>query len=98
MRMLAWPGIRRVRQEPESPRRSTAPLYRLLLHVGLHKTGTTAVQTALAAAAGRLRERHLLYPKAGRPADFDGHHNVAWQLAGDHRFRPAFGTVNDVAA
>lgn len=71
--------------------------YRMFVHAGLHKTGTTALQTALAAHAKRLRRNVLLYPTAGRPDGFDGHHNIAWQLSGDLRFQQEFGTVDDVA-
>lgn len=86
----------------------TAPRYwpaalphkrRILIHAGLHKTGTTALQQFLSFITGQLRERNVLYPSAGRPAEVpDGHHNVAWQLAGDRRFRAEAGTLDDVAA
>jgi hypothetical protein len=72
---------------------------RILLHAGLHKTGTTALQQFLAGAAGRLREHGILYPAAGRPYIApDAHHNVAWQLAGDRRFAPQSGGVEELAA
>ena len=71
---------------------------RLLVHAGLHKTGTTAIQSTLAAEAGRLRDQRLLYPQSGRPPDADGHHNVAWQLADDRRFEAGFGALSDVAS
>jgi hypothetical protein len=74
------------------PRPST-----LYLHCGLHKTGTTSLQAALAASYGRLREAGALYPLAGRYSlegravgdDGANHHNIAYQLARgrdfDHR-------------
>lgn len=34
----------------------------VLLHIGVHKTGTTALQAALAARRGDLAEHHVLYP------------------------------------
>jgi hypothetical protein len=37
----------------------------VLLHIGVHKTGTTAVQAALAAARPRLREQGVRYPGDG---------------------------------
>lgn len=76
------------------------PGLRLIIHAGLHKTGTTAVQNTLAAGADRLRPRGVLYPHAGRsrPDYSRGHHNLAWELAGDRRFRATLGTVDDVAA
>jgi hypothetical protein len=37
----------------------------LLLHVGLHKTGTTAVQMALSQKDAMLRHHGILYPRSG---------------------------------
>jgi hypothetical protein len=72
---------------------------RVLLHAGLHKTGTTALQQFLCAAAERLRARGVLYPAAGRSRDWpEGHHNIAWQLAGDRRFNSLVGGLDEVAA
>jgi hypothetical protein len=72
---------------------------RILIHAGLHKTGTTALQQFLGVATGQLLEQNVLYPSCGRPAGSpDAHHNVAWQLGGDRRFRAAAGTLDDVAA
>jgi hypothetical protein len=68
---------------------------RVLLHAGLHKTGTTVLQQFLVSAADGLRARGVLYPAAGRTGD--GHHNIAWQLAGDRRFRSSAGALDDVA-
>jgi hypothetical protein len=57
------------------------------------------VQGFLSDAAPRLRAQGVLYPDAGRPSNSPlGHHNVAWQLAGDRRFRASAGSVDDVAA
>src|SRR4051794_28655990 len=55
---------------------------RILIHAGLHKTGTTALQEFLSSVTVKLREQNVLYPSAGRPAELpDAHHNIAWQLA-----------------
>lgn len=71
---------------------------RLLVHAGLHKTGTTAIQEYLAPLASALRARGVLYPAAGRPGGaLVGHHNIAWQLAGDRRFRARHGDLDAVA-
>lgn len=40
---------------------------RLILHIGTHKTGTSALQSALDGARPRLLERGLLYPDTRRP-------------------------------
>ena len=39
---------------------------RLIVHVGIHKTGTTSIQGVLDAEYERLRDNGILYPKAGR--------------------------------
>ena len=70
----------------------------LYLHAGLHKTGTTALQQSLERNAGLLRDAGLLYPSIGKPADLSGHHNLAWELARDRRFRHGFGTWAEAAA
>ena len=49
----------------------------ILLHVGFHKTGTTALQSAFAAARPELREHGTLYP--GR---LSSHHRAAMALTG----------------
>ncbi|MEL7462714.1 MAG: hypothetical protein AAFN79_01505 [Pseudomonadota bacterium] len=66
---------------------------KLFLHIGDHKTGTSAIQRAL--AAGPLQPGWL-YPEAGR-ANGAGHHNLPWEIADDGRFRPAKGGWRAVA-
>lgn len=59
----------------------------LLLHVGIHKTGTTALQQALAAARSGLAEQGISYPDTGPEMPLDSlrsssaHHGVAHRLA-----------------
>lgn len=51
-----------------------------VIHTGLHKTGTTAVQARLAASAEALRAAGILYPAAGRAKGAHtspAHHRVA---------------------
>jgi hypothetical protein len=71
---------------------------RLLIHCGLHKTGTTALQTFLRKNTERLRTAGILYPYAGC---FDsvasGHHNIAWQIARDRRFDKKWGDIGALA-
>jgi hypothetical protein len=69
---------------------------RCFLHIGTHKTGTTAIQVQLNNHRDRLAQRGFLYPKTGIPDKHAGHHNIAWQLRGDHRFKPESGTLNDL--
>jgi hypothetical protein len=60
---------------------------RLLLHVGMHKTGSTSIQRFLFANRARLHDRGVLYPdgpfvEPGHAA----HHALAWRILG----RPGF--------
>lgn len=51
----------------------------LILHIGYHKTGTTALQLAFSKVEAELRERGIAYPTAGRPVEYMmGHHEVPW--------------------
>ena len=55
---------------------ATPPNDRVLLHVGVHKTGSTALQSALAAAGPELNKRGIIYP-----GDSDLHHGAAVGVA-----------------
>ena len=66
------------------------------VHCGLHKTGTSAIQAAFHQNRPRLREHGLLYPATGD--EHPGHHNLAWEIAGDRRFNPAALTIADAVA
>ncbi|MDX2263827.1 MAG: hypothetical protein NW215_02495 [Hyphomicrobiales bacterium] len=55
----------------------------LYVHIGLHKTGSTAIQAALLENAPALARHGILYPVAGRPtlsAVRFGHHELAWAV------------------
>jgi hypothetical protein len=62
-------------------------MHRLVIHVGTHKTGTTALQDGMAARADALLASGWLYPGAGRAPLMAGHHNLAWALSGDRRLQ-----------
>jgi len=66
------------------------------IHVGTHKTGTTSIQHLLSRNSSALRERGYFYPQAGRPDLLSGHHNLAWEISGDHRFRNNYGSIDDL--
>jgi hypothetical protein len=70
----------------------------LFIHAGLHKTGTTALQLVLNRHSQRLKSAGILYPQSGIPEGLEGHHNLAWQITRDRRFRTHFGTINDAAS
>jgi len=68
---------------------------RCFIHIGTHKTGTTSLQHALHANRRKLDALSYLYPRSGRLAIArEGHHNIAWELSRDRRFRRRFGTVD----
>jgi hypothetical protein len=49
----------------------------LILHVGFHKSGTSALQESLANQRDELHKAGVLYPSIGKKA----HHRVAWGLS-----------------
>ncbi|WP_421761386.1 hypothetical protein [Devosia sp.] len=65
----------------------------LLIHCGLHKTGTTALQNFLFANVEVLAGLGISYPRAGIPAAYGltGHHNLAWWLGRDRRYMSDVG-------
>ena len=64
------------------------------LHVGTHKTGTTAIQGLLRDLAPDLAAHGLLYPRSG--IFIAGHHNLVFELMGDERFDPGAGTWSEL--
>jgi len=48
----------------------------LILHVGFHKSGTSALQETFAAQRDELQQAGVLYPSIGKKA----HHRIAWAL------------------
>jgi hypothetical protein len=62
----------------------------LVLHIGVHKTGTTAIQASLAHLYDELLEQGILYPRSGRGA-FPGHPNLAWEVIGYPRYDAGIG-------
>lgn len=65
-----------------------------MVHCGLHKTGTTALQNFLTANRAVLRQHGVLYPTTGTPGGLTGHHNLAWQMARDRRYRSVWGDID----
>jgi hypothetical protein len=66
-----------------------------LVHIGTHKTGSTSIQGMLKGHRPELAQHGFFYPTAGIPSGLLARH-IAWELSGDHRFRPDHGTVNDL--
>jgi hypothetical protein len=52
------------------------PQKQLILHVGFHKSGTSALQESFAEQRQELHAAGVLYPSIGRKA----HHRIAWAL------------------
>lgn len=71
---------------------------KLIVHCGLHKTGTTALQDFLATHDDALRTRGVLYPKTGRPPGHSGHHHLSWQMSRDRRYDPRHGSLDALFA
>src|SRR5579864_1459809 len=67
------------------------------LHVGTHKTATTSLQHFLDDNPQVLGKSCYLYPQVGRPDGARaGHHNIAWEISHDRRFRPDYGIAEDL--
>ena len=67
------------------------------IHLGLHKTATKSVQIALSEHARELARDGYHYPRTGRPRQAPaGHHNLAWEISQDRRFRRKYGNALDL--
>lgn len=70
----------------------------LFVHIGTHKTGTTSIQNFLRTHASSLRDCGILVPTAGTLSPVSGHHNIAWQIRNDSRYRIKAGGVDELIA
>jgi hypothetical protein len=61
----------------------------IILHIGAHKTGTTAIQSFFAANRETFAANGLLYPAAGIPSGSAGHHCVPWAFGRGRRHTAA---------
>ncbi|MCP9786472.1 hypothetical protein [Cyanobium sp. N5-Cardenillas] len=68
----------------------------VFIHIGTHKTGTTSLQACLRSCASELAAAGILVPSAGTLCETSGHHNLAFQLAGDTRYDSALGGLNEL--
>ena len=55
------------------------------IHIGLAKTGTTAIQTSATSLQDELRQSGLLFLKTGRIGDKGGQHCIPWRIRDDAR-------------
>jgi hypothetical protein len=69
------------------------------VHIGTHKTGTTAIQRFLADNETALRAAGLYLPRTGRTdPNLAAQHNVAFELAHNASFQREAGTLEELAA
>jgi hypothetical protein len=72
---------------------------RIVIHAGFFKTGTTALQSSLAANREKLLENGVLYPalSSADSSRSTGQHRAAWALKGRHwGWEDAGGTVTPI--
>lgn len=70
---------------------------RLVVHIGLHKTGTTSLQLMLAQNRELLRAHRVLYPEAAA-VEAGGHLNLVWQATGSWKYQPDAGGIDELVA
>lgn len=71
---------------------------RLVVHMGATKTASTYLQKCLSMNEEALRARGVYMPRTGRRTSNLNHHNLAWQLLDDRRFRKGTGDWDALAA
>jgi hypothetical protein len=81
-----------------SIRRGTSVMRKCFLHIGRHKTGSSAIQWALYQHREELKRRGYLYPESGIPPLAVTHYNIAWELTKFSQYQPQFGTIEDLLA
>lgn len=67
---------------------------RLIIHIGFHKTGSTAIQTGLWSNRTRLLKVGIDYPILGVVGR--GHHNIAYGMLGNWRYLRGFGNLREL--
>ena len=67
------------------------------IHIGNHKTGTTAIQTFLNYNSNKLKSEGIEYTKIGFTEQYPyNNHNIAWELNGDIRFSSKDKKLDDL--
>lgn len=68
------------------------------VHVGLHKTASTYIQSFLNLNLKLFLKKNIMIPQYGRVADKSiiNHSNIIWDLINDDRFRKIDGSFNDL--
>lgn len=70
---------------------------RLVVHIGLHKTGTTSLQLALAQRRADLLAQGVLYPRAAA-VEAGGHLNLVWEGTRSWKHVPEAGGIEELIA
>lgn len=70
---------------------------RCIVHIGTHKTGTTAIQSFCSTHGAALEAAGYYYPRSGRALS-GGHHNLGWEIHRSPAFNRTLGTVADLIA
>jgi len=68
----------------------------IVIHIGLRKAGSTAIQSFLSANVESLRDMGVEYPTIGRQQRVD-HNNLANEIRGRSQFDPKYGTLAELA-
>ena len=66
-----------------------------IIHIGMHKTGTTTIQSRLSANRDSLLENGVLYPTSGAIST-GGHLNLVYETIASWNFKPNLGSWKDV--
>lgn len=69
---------------------------KLFIHVGMHKAGSTSIQTALNTQRDLLNDHGIFVPATGTDGYTRAHHNIAWELNREDRFEPDQGSLADL--
>ncbi len=70
---------------------------RFIIHIGMQKTGTTAIEKFMSLNRLTFEKFGIYIPKTGMSGKYDGHHNIAWELHGmTPLFKAKFGTLRDL--
>jgi hypothetical protein len=69
---------------------------KIIFHIGLHKTGSTALQQFFWENKEELAKIGIIYPKIG--VDYFAHQNLAYDLNQDSRFNASLGTFVELTS
>jgi len=67
---------------------------KIYLHIGYHKTGTTAIQTTLFDHQRLLEKQGYYYPTSSISSI--AHHNIAWELQSHQKFNVSDGSLQQL--